>query len=210
MSSQVPLNSPLRCKVAISDNTSFRYTSGCCVFSRKSLIGHCSRSRKSAKSASSSWLRGMRVMRSCWPFGGLFFERCEKIKRRQVCCEGELGRQKSAYRDVGEASCRCNTTAEHLPTTAPSPRLRAEMRRASPLAASLFTRTTLALRLLCFLAVFRDSNIHSQATHCCSRVESLATFAGSRSRVQKPGAASWPPFRTKKAKLPSPLVLFQA
>src|ERR1019366_4749565 len=92
---------------------------------------------------------------------------------------------------------------------------------ACPLAASLLTRSTLDLGHLCFLAVLRDSNFRPHATHCRSRVGSLAAFAASRSRSRLEARlrfrarrlfSFWallalrpPAWRSKKAKLPFPL-----
>jgi hypothetical protein len=52
---------------------------------------------------------------------------------------------------------------------------------ACPLAASLRTRSTLALGHLCLLAVLRELNFRPHATHCRSRGGCLAAFAASRS-----------------------------
>ncbi|SRR6266446_2171376 len=117
--SQVPLNS--HDAKSRSRTKSPADTPPAASFSRKSLIGYCSRSRKNAKGASTSLLRGMRVICSFWPFASLFFPRYEKsVGPVWFRCE-EIDKQKrSTYRNVCETSRRRKTTAEDLPTTKPS------------------------------------------------------------------------------------------
>jgi hypothetical protein len=73
LSSHIPVCSPLRWSVAISCSVSLRYCSGCCVFSRSTLIGQRGFSRKREKSWSRSWFLGIRAMRSNAPFFGFCF-----------------------------------------------------------------------------------------------------------------------------------------